>query len=117
MPFHFKLLLVKNLVIISRRNPLSRSFLCVSCSFWRTPVTKNSRDQGSCEIGRELTRERTLAGLEAAKRRGRTGGCPRSLNNEQRETLKELLEQEKGVSYIARTLNTSRFTIYREINR
>ena len=69
------------------------------------------------QFGRELTRERTLAGLEAAKRRGRKGGRPRSLNDEQRETLKELLEQGKGVSYIARTLNTSRFTIYREINR
>ena len=69
------------------------------------------------QFGRELTRERTLAGLEAAKRRGRIGGRPRSLNDEQRETLKELLEQGKGVSYIARTLNTSRFTIYREINR
>lgn len=69
------------------------------------------------QFGRELTRERTLAGLEAAKRQGRTGGRPRSLNDEQRETLKELLEQGKGVSYIARTLNTSRFTIYREINR
>lgn len=69
------------------------------------------------QFGRELTRERTLAGLEAAKRRGRIGGRPRSLNDEQRETLKELIEQGKGVSYIARTLNTSRFTIYREINR
>jgi DNA invertase Pin-like site-specific DNA recombinase len=67
------------------------------------------------QFGRELTRERTLAGLEAAKRRGRIGGRPRSLNNEQRETLKELIAQGKGVSYIARTLNTSRFTIYREM--
>ncbi|MDN3509465.1 MAG: helix-turn-helix domain-containing protein [Candidatus Neptunochlamydia sp.] len=55
--------------------------------------------------------------MEAAKRQGRTGGRFRSLNDEQRETLKELLEQGKGVSYIARTLNTSRFTIYRKINR
>ncbi|MBF5060046.1 recombinase family protein [Candidatus Neptunochlamydia vexilliferae] len=66
------------------------------------------------EFGRELIRERTLAGLESARRQGRKGGRPKSLNDEQRETLKELIEQGRGVSYIARTLNTSRFTIYRE---
>lgn len=67
------------------------------------------------QFGRELTRERTLAGLESAKRRGRKGGRPRSLNDEQRETLKELVMKGKGVSHIARILKTSRFTIYREM--
>ncbi|MCB1068583.1 MAG: recombinase family protein [Simkania sp.] len=69
------------------------------------------------QFGRELTRERTLAGLEAARRQGRKGGRPRSLNNEQCETLKELIEQGKGVSHIARILNTSRFTVYREMSK
>lgn len=69
------------------------------------------------QFERELIRERTLAGLEAAKKQGRKGGRPRSLNKEQREVLKDLLKQGKGVSYAARSLNTSRYTIYREMNR
>jgi len=69
------------------------------------------------QFERELIRERTLAGLEAAKKQGRKGGRPRSLNEEQREVLKDLLKQGKGISYAARSLNTSRYTIYREMNR
>ena len=69
------------------------------------------------QFERELIRERTLAGLEAAKRQGRKGGRPRSLNEEQLETMKDLIKKGKGVSYIARSLNTSRYTVYREKNR
>ena len=69
------------------------------------------------QFGRELTRERTLAGLEAAKKQGRKGGRPRALNDEQREIMKELFKKGRGVSYIARSLNTSRYTIYREKDR
>jgi putative DNA-invertase from lambdoid prophage Rac len=59
----------------------------------------------------------TLAGLEAAKRQGRKGGRPRSLNEEQRKLMDPLLKEDEGISAIDRSLNTSRFTIYREINR
>ena len=69
------------------------------------------------QFERELIRERTLAGLESAKRQGRKGGRPRSLNEEQRETMKDLIKKGKGVSYIARSLNTSRYTVYREKSR
>ena len=69
------------------------------------------------QFERELIRERTLAGLESPRRKGRKGGRPRSLNEEQRETMKALIDQGKGVSYIARSLNTSRYTVYRGISR
>ena len=69
------------------------------------------------QFERELIRERTLAGLEAARKQGREGGRSRSLSEEQREIMKDLIKQGKGVSYVARSLNTSRYTIYREINR
>lgn len=67
------------------------------------------------QFERELIRERTLSGLEAAKKRGRRGGRPRSLNDEQREVLTRLMEEGRGVTAMARTLGTSRSTIYREI--
>ena len=69
------------------------------------------------QFERELIRERTLAGLEAAKKQGRKGGRPRSLSDEQRELMQRLLQEGKGVSAIARSLKTSRFTIYREMKR
>ena len=69
------------------------------------------------QFERELMRERTKAGLIAARKKGRIGGRPRSLNEEQREVMKSLLENGKSVTSIARTLNTSRFTIYREIKK
>ena len=66
------------------------------------------------EFEKELVRERTIAGLEAAKKKGKRGGRPKSLGDEQREILKQLLEEGRGVSAVARVLNTSRQTIYRE---
>jgi len=69
------------------------------------------------QFERELIRERTLAGLEAAKKQGRKGGRPRSLSIEQKKLMDRLLKEGEGISAIARSLNTSRFTIYREINR
>lgn len=69
------------------------------------------------QFERELIRERTLAGLKAARKRGRRGGRPRSLNNEQRKLMLRLIEEGEGVSSIARSLKTSRFTVYREMNR
>ena len=66
------------------------------------------------QFERELIRERTLAGLESATKQGRKGGRPRALSKEQRELMDRLLEEGKGISVVARTLNTSRSTIYRE---
>ena len=47
------------------------------------------------QFERELIRERTLAGLEAAKRQGRKGGRPRSLNEEQRKLMDRLLKEDE----------------------
>lgn len=69
------------------------------------------------EFEREMIRERTIAGLKAAKKQGRVGGRPRALNLDQVELLKSLSEEGKEVSTIARILNTSRFTVYRELKK
>jgi DNA invertase Pin-like site-specific DNA recombinase len=69
------------------------------------------------QFERELIRERTLAGLEAARKRGRRGGRPRSLSDEQKKLMHRLIKEGEGISAIARSLKTSRFTVYREMNR
>ena len=66
------------------------------------------------QFERELIQERTLAGLEAARKRGRRGGRPRSISDEQKELMHRLLNEGAGVSAVARALGVSRYTIYRE---
>jgi DNA invertase Pin-like site-specific DNA recombinase len=62
----------------------------------------------------ELLRERTRAGLEAARARGRTGGRPRSLVGQKVEVARTLLSTgEMTVGEIAQQMGVSIGTIYR----
>lgn len=66
------------------------------------------------EFERELIRERTQAGLAAARARGRKGGRPRKLAMRQVETAKTLLGDGKlSATEVAKTLGVSRATLYR----
>lgn len=66
----------------------------------------------------ELIRERTQAGLEAAKKRGRIGGRKPILNKSQIKTLKSLKEAGKhSVTEICDQLNISRKTLYNYLNK
>jgi DNA invertase Pin-like site-specific DNA recombinase len=65
---------------------------------------------------RNLIRERTGAGREAAKKRGVRFGRPRKLNSDQALLACQLLEQGKSVREIARTFNVHEATIYRLAN-
>lgn len=65
------------------------------------------------QFERELVRERTLAGLAAARARGRKGGRPPLLNaNKQRIALSMLKNREMSVAAIAEHLGVSRSTLY-----
>jgi DNA invertase Pin-like site-specific DNA recombinase len=65
------------------------------------------------EFERNLIRERTRAGLEAARARGRRGGRPKTLDAAQRALAVELYEQRKHtVDEICRTLGISKPTLY-----
>lgn len=65
------------------------------------------------EFERELVRERTMAGLAAARARGRRGGRPNKLsNNEQRVALSMMRNREMSVAEIAQHLSVSRSTLY-----
>ena len=69
------------------------------------------------EFERDLIRERTKAGLEAARSRGRQGGRPKGLSGEAENTAiaAETLYKENKLStqQIAKKLNISKTTLYK----
>lgn len=68
------------------------------------------------EFERENTVERTKAGLDAAKARGRKGGRPAGLSktaSEKANSVRILFESGKNVDEIAKILSISRATCYR----
>ena len=68
------------------------------------------------EFERSLIRERTQAGLAAARRAGRTGGRPPKLTDDDIEAAKALLANpDIGVTQIAYRLGVSPATLYRYI--
>ena len=71
------------------------------------------------EFERDLIRERTRAGLAAARARGRVGGHPRaaSLNTPQKVAIAQALfdNKETSIAEICDTLRVSRATLYRYI--
>jgi len=68
------------------------------------------------EFERELGRERTMAGLRAARERGRVGGRPRALSEEDMPELQALMKDE-GVStqQICQRFDVSKATLYRYV--
>ena len=68
---------------------------------------------GIAEFERDLIRERTGAGREAARKRGVQFGRPRKLNSEQEQLVRRLLDEGKSVKDLARTFDVHIATIYR----
>ena len=68
---------------------------------------------GIAEFERDLIRERTGAGREAAKKRGVQFGRPRKLNPEQAQLVRRLLDEGKSVRDLAETFAVHIATIYR----
>jgi DNA invertase Pin-like site-specific DNA recombinase len=69
------------------------------------------------EFERDLIRERTNAGLAAAKARGRVGGRPRKLKTNGKVTLARRMfaDQSHSIPEICAALGISRATLYRYI--
>jgi DNA invertase Pin-like site-specific DNA recombinase len=68
------------------------------------------------EFERDLIRERTMAGLAAARARGRRGGRP-GLSAEKVRLLRTLAaDRQNRVADVCRTLGISRATFYRYVN-
>jgi DNA invertase Pin-like site-specific DNA recombinase len=67
------------------------------------------------EFERDLIRERTNAGLEAARARGRKGGRPKALKSPTKRAmaLKAYNDQENTIDEICDTFHISRRTLFR----
>lgn len=65
------------------------------------------------ELERDMIRERTKAGLEAAKKRGSKLGRPRKLSSARIEHAQALLEGGKTRKEVAHLLNVSPVTLWR----
>jgi DNA invertase Pin-like site-specific DNA recombinase len=66
------------------------------------------------EFEREIIRERTRAGLQAARARGRNGGRPKKLTKKQIEMLQHLAaDRKRTVKEICQTLGIGRTAYYR----
>ena len=65
------------------------------------------------EFERNLIRERTYAGLTAARARGRKGGRPKALNEKKQELLYRLYDEKKhSIDEICDLVGVSRTTLY-----
>ncbi len=68
------------------------------------------------EFERDIIRERTNAGLQAARARGRRGGRPKSLTGKKVAMAQSLYDDKNNtIDEICKTLNISRATLYRYI--
>jgi DNA invertase Pin-like site-specific DNA recombinase len=68
------------------------------------------------EFEREIIRERTQAGLQAARARGKSGGRRRALRPKQEQIARQLYDSKTPVKEICQTLGISRATFYRYVN-
>jgi len=69
------------------------------------------------EFERDLIKERTKAGMRAAKKRGKHVGRPKALSQGQTQHMKELLDAGKTQAEVAELLRVSANTIGRELKR
>jgi len=68
------------------------------------------------EFEAALIRERTVAGLEAARARGRHGGRPRAMTPDKLAVARRLYDQgDHTLAAIAATIDVSRSTLYRHL--
>jgi DNA invertase Pin-like site-specific DNA recombinase len=68
------------------------------------------------EFERDLIRERTQAGLQAARARGKVGGRPKALSKGKAEMARRMYaDKNNSVSEICRILGITRMTLWRYV--
>jgi DNA invertase Pin-like site-specific DNA recombinase len=68
------------------------------------------------QFERDVLRERTVAGLAAAKRRGEHLGRPFALTTAQVHEAKKMLARGESPNHVARVFRVGRSTLYRAIS-
>jgi DNA invertase Pin-like site-specific DNA recombinase len=108
---------LKNLIEITSK--LQQKNISLKCT--SQPIDTSS-SMGMCffhvlgaiaEFETGMIQERTLAGLEAAKRLGRLGGRPKTISQDKIVLARELDQQGRPRVDIARQLQISRASLYR----
>ncbi len=69
------------------------------------------------QFERQLTRERVIAGLAAAKRRGRRGGRPPAIGGEQLEQITAALDGGASKASVCRSFKIARSTLIDTLER
>jgi DNA invertase Pin-like site-specific DNA recombinase len=69
------------------------------------------------EFERDLIRDRTLAGLEAARQRGRRGGRPTAMTTAKQRQAERMYADKTPVTEIAAVLGVGRATVYRHLQQ
>jgi DNA invertase Pin-like site-specific DNA recombinase len=69
------------------------------------------------EFERNLIRDRTNAGLAAARARGRKGGRPKKLDDHQRELVARLYNEGSSIRDILKTVKISKTTLYSYVGK
>lgn len=69
------------------------------------------------EYERNRLRERTLAGLAAAKARGRVGGRPTKMTPDKSATAHDMRSKNRSIRDIAKTIDVSEATVVRHLAR
>ena len=69
------------------------------------------------EFERNLILERSTAGRDAARARGRFGGRPEKLSKQDVELMKKLIDSGTPIKTVAEQWHVSRTTIYRYLNK
>ena len=72
---------------------------------------------GISEFERDLIRQRTKEGLEAARARGRNGGRPKADSKQIDNALKMYQSKDYGIEDILKATGISKTTLYRYLNR
>ena len=69
------------------------------------------------EFERDLIVERTRAGVEAARKRGKKFGRPRAIGDEHAPRIRRMVESGQSLAHIANVLDVSKATVGREVQR
>lgn len=105
--------------IVNRLEQSGVSFVCITQNIdTRTPGGKLFFHifGALAEYERELIRERTKAGLTAARARGRKGGRKPAMNEEQIELARAMMDNPKlKIKSIIKTLKISKATLYKYV--